>query len=401
MSIQALREQLSHTNREAKALLDSKGDRVWTAQEQADFDAKMDAAERLTAQIKAHQRMLDADAERNFDDAKRQATRKGSAGEIGALDAVALYLRRGDKVTAEQAIAIQAAMSTTTAAEGGYTVPDEVATMVVDALKAFGGMREVAEVIQSANGRDINFPTSDGTSEEGEIVAENTTAAVGDITFGTVAHVIYKWGTKQLALPIELVQDTAIDIVPFVTNRLAQRLGRIQNKKYTIGTGSGEPHGVTASTSAGKTGATGQTASVIFDDLVDLVHSVNRAYRPRGVFMTADSSVKVIRKIKDSNGRPIFNPGYETNVPGGAPDSILGYRLVINDDMPAMAANAKSIVFGDLSKYLIRDVMGLEILRFNDSAFALKGQVGFCGWMRSGGRLIDTGAVKHYANSAT
>jgi HK97 family phage major capsid protein len=156
-----------------------------------------------------------------------------------------------------------------------------------------------------------------------------------------------------------------------------------------------------ARASSGKVGTTGQTTSVIYDDLVDLVHSVNRAYRGNATFMMADTSLRVVRKIKDSQGRPIFNPGYETGVPGGAPDTLLGYRLTVNDDVAAMAANAKSIAFGDMKQYVIRDVMDVAVRRFDDSAFALNGQVGFCGWTRTGGNLLDTAAVKFYQNSAT
>ncbi len=111
-----------------------------------------------------------------------------------------------------------------------------------------------------------------------------------------------------------------------------------------------------------------------------------------------DMSVAVVSKLKDTTGRPIWVP----SVVAGAPDTLLGFPVAINDDVPVMAANAKSIVFGDLSTYAIRDVKNSSSLRrFDDSAFALLGQVGFCGWQRSGGNLLDPAAVKLYVNSAT
>jgi len=401
VSIQALREQLSHVKNQASGLLAANGAAKWSKEDQAKFDGLMDSAESLESQIKAHQRMIDADAERNFADAARQAAKGSKSGEIGAVEAVALYLRHGSNVTAEQAVAIRNAMSVGTNSEGGFTVPTEVATMVVDALKAFGGMREIAEVITTTSGNAINFPTSDGTSEEGEIVGENAAATGGDITFGSAPIVTYKFSSKKIALPWELIQDSGIDVVAFVVNRLAQRIGRIQNRLFTVGTGSSQPFGLMARASAGKTGTTGQTATVIYDDLIDLVHSVNRAYRVGAVFTMNDSSVRVVRKIKDNDGRPIFQPAAADGRPGGAPDSLLGFPLVVNDDVAAMAANAKSIGFGQGRQYMIRDVQGMDIRRFDDSAFALNGQVGFCGWHRSGGNLLDTAAFKFYANSAT
>lgn len=398
MSIQALREQLSHENRAAKALLEANGDRKWSAEDQAKFDAHMDSANALQSQIKAHQRMLDADAEREFADATKQASKGSKSGDIDSLQAVALYLRHGSNVTSEQAVAIRNAMSTTTTTEGGYTVPSEIATMVVDSLKAFGGMRAVSDVFTTEGGNPLNWPTSDGTAEVGEIVAENAAATGADMTFGTVAVNPYKYSSKKIALPWELIQDSAIDVVSFVVNRLSTRLGRITNTHFTTGDGSSKPYGVVARAAAGKTGTTGQTLTVIYDDLFDLKHSVNRAYRPGSKWMMNDASVAIVSKIKETTGRPIWEPG----VTVGAPDMLLGHEVVSNDDIAVMAANAKSILFGNFTYFKIRDVAGSVVMRrFDDSAFALNGQVGFCGWLRTGSNLVDTAAVKYYANSAS
>jgi len=328
----------------------------------------------------------------------RTPSKKDEGITIDALAAVAIYMRHGNNVSADQAIAIRNAMSTTTTTEGGYTVPSEIAAMVIDKLKAYGGMREVAEIMTTDSGNPLNFPTSDGTAETGEIVGENAAAALGDITFGTVTLNTFKYSSKKIALPVELIQDSAIDVIAFVVNRLATRIARKQNTDFTVGAGTTLPDGVIPKSGTGKTGATGQTLTVIYDDLVDLKHSVNRAYRANGKFMLNDLSVAIVSKIKDTTGRPIWTP----SVVVGLPDTLLGYPVAINDDVAVMAANAKSIAFGDLSKYAIRDVAGSTSLRrFDDSAFALNGQVGFCGWTRSGGNLLDTAAVKVYINSAT
>ncbi len=402
-NITALREKIAELAKTANHMLAEKGSQTWTKEEQASFDNIADQIEATQGQIKSIERMRNLDAEKFFENASQEASKKPAGDTIDAVTAVALYLRHGNNVSAEQAIAIRNAMSTTTPAEGGYTVPSEIAAMVVDSLKAFGGMREVAQVITTAGGNALNWPTSDGTSEVGEIVAENAAATGADITFGTVAVNPYKYSSKKIALPVELIQDSAIDVVQFVVNRLAQRLGRITNQHYTTGTGTSQPFGVMARAATGKTGTTGQTLTVTYDDLIDLIHSVNSAYRARGArFMLRDTTVAAIRKLKDTSGRPIWNPGDNESISGGTPSTICGYAYTVNDDVAAMAANAKSIAFGDFSQFVIRDVAGSTSLRrFDDSAFALNGQVGFCGWMRTGSNLLDTAAVKVYVNSAT
>ena len=218
------------------------------------------------------------------------------------------------------------------------------------------------------------------------------------MTFGTIALPVFKYSSKKIALPVELIQDSAIDVIAFVINRLATRIARIQNTHFTVGGGTTVPDGVMVKAGIGKTGTTGQTLTVIYDDLFDLKHSVNRAYRSGAKFMMNDLSVAIVSKLKETTGRPIWEPG----LTAGAPDMLLGHAVVVNDDVAVMAANALSIGFGDFSKYAIRDVANsTSMRRFDDSAFALSGQVGFCGWTRSGGNLLDTASVKTYKNSAT
>jgi HK97 family phage major capsid protein len=403
MTIQALREKIENLARQAKNMIESKGGESWSKEEQDKYDGFINQIEEAKAGIKRLEQMRELEAENFFNDASEEARKRAAKSgkdpvEIDAMQAVALYLRHGNNVTAEQAIAIRNAMSTTTTTEGGYTVPSEVSSMVIDALKAYGGMRDVAEIITTEGGNPWNFPTSDGTAETGEIVAENGAASGADITFGTVALNPFMYSSKKIALPWQLISDSAVDVVKFVVNRLSTRLGRITNTHYTTGDGSSKPYGLMARTSAGKTGTTGQTLTVIYDDLVDLKHSVNRAYRQNGKWMMNDLSVAIVSKIKDTTGQPIWQPA----ITAGAPDMLLGHPVVTNDDVAVMAANAKSIAFGDLSQYKIRDIANSVIMRrFDDSAFALNGQVGFCGWFRTGGNLVDTAAVKHYANSAT
>lgn len=409
-SIQALREQIAARAKEIKALVEDKN-QAWNDELQAKYDAGIKEIEDLKAQVdridRANNLLASGDAAGAIGDAAAsRAARAGvDAPAAKVKEVFGTWIRQGDRaLSAEDWNIIRNTMSTTTPSEGGYTVATEVARSVADALKSLGGMRSVATVIQTNMGNTINYPNSDGTAEEGEIVAQNTAASDADVVFGTTAIDIFKYSSKVVTVPVELLQDASVDIESLVNGRCTQRVGRITNKHFTIGTGSGQPRGVVVAASAGKTGATGQTTTVIFDDLVDLEHSVDAAYRDLGRcrWMMHDSTFKVIKKLKDSSGRPIFIPGWD-GLGGRAPDTILGYPVTINNHMATMAANAKSILFGDFSYYIIRDVIGAtEYQRYTDSAYAKKGQVGFNLWARAGGNYTDVGgAVKYYANSAT
>lgn len=398
-NIQVLREKVANLSAQANHLLNEKGDQSWSAEDQAKFDGFTNEIEQTKNHIKAIEKQRELDADEFFNSAASKIVKPGQEDmTIDALTAMALYMRHGNNVSAEQAVAIRNAMSTTTTTEGGYTVPAEIATMVIDKLKAFGGMRDVASILTTSTGVAMNWPTSDGTADVGAIVGQNAAVSGADITFGTIGLNPFYYTSNKIALPLELIQDSAIDVVAYVVDRLATRIARIQNTHFTTGAGTTLPDGVIPKSATGKIGTTGQTLTVIYDDLIDLKHSVNRAYRGNARYMMNDLSVAVVSKLKDTTGRPIWVPA----VVAGAPDTLCGFPVAINDDVAVMAANAASIAFGDFSKYTIRDVAGTTVLRrFDDSAFALSNNVGFCAWTRSGGNLLDTAAIRVYKNSAT
>ena len=402
-SIQSLRERRNSLAKSAHDLIETHNEK-WTADNDASYDGLLNQIDDIDSQIKrindVNERLAKEALDAQFSDAAARVER--NKGEVGAL--FAKWLRGGDSaLNAQEWAAIRATMSTTTPAEGGYTVQKDVARLIVDALKSTGGVRSVATVITTEMGNPIDYPTSDGTSEVGEILAENAASTNLDPSFGVVPLVTYKYSSKDIAVPIELLQDSAVDIEAFVRNRLVSRIARITNQHFTTGTGSSQPRGVVVAATSGKVGPVGQTTSVTYDDLIDLQHSVDRLYRARSAaFMMADTTVRFIRKIKDSQNRPIFVPGYEVGNPGGVPDTLLGDRLIINDDVAAMAANAKSIVYGDFTPYVIRDVMAFTLFRMTDSAYAKKGQVGFLMLSRHAGNYTDVGGgIKFYQNSAT
>ncbi len=411
MSIQALREQRAAKAKALNDLLTANPD-TWGPELQATYDAGIDEIDQIDGKINRQTALNERAAKDVLDGQLIEAGERGARDKQSPSAAIfSKWLRGGDQaLSAEDIATIRNTMSTTTGAEGGFAVQKDVAKTIVDALKAFGGVRQSrATVLSTDMGNPIDYPTSDGTSEIGEQLAENAAAAATDPGFGVVNLTTYKFSSRSIAVPIELLQDSSVDIEAFVRLRMAQRLGRVTNQRFTAGTGTGQPQGIVTAAASGVVGATGTTASlgasgaVAYDNLVTLQHSVDPAYRQRGrEWMMHDSTLREVRKLKDGQSRPIFVPGYEAGVPGGMPDTLLGDTIVINQDMPVMAANAKSVLFGDFSPFVIRDVMAMMAWRMTDSAFALKGQVGFVSMSRHGSVMTDVGgAVKYYQNSAT
>ena len=404
MTIQALRERRNGMAIEARKLLDDTKDQKWTPEHQTKYDTLTGEISDLDGRIEREQKVLDLAAEKHFSEPANKKGKRDTEDLLSEISIFDTWTRRGEKgFSAEQAAKFYNTMSTTTGSEGGYTVPSAVASSLIDSLKLFGGMRAVAELLNTAQGNPLSFPTTDGTAEVGEILAENAQATGADPVFGTVGLNVFKYSSKIIAVPIELLQDSSVDIEAFIRKRIIERIGRITNQHFTTGTGTGQPRGIVTAASSGKIGTTGQTLSVVYDDLVDLLESVDEAYQLGGKckFMFSQSLRKVLRKLKDTAGRPIWTPGYEAGITAGAPDLLLGKEVALNNDMPVPAANAKSIIYGDMSKYIIRDAMQVNLMRFDDSVYASKGQVGFLAFMRSGGNLVDTGAVKYYQHSAT
>ncbi|MEA3389383.1 MAG: phage major capsid protein [Pseudomonadota bacterium] len=415
-NIKALRDQRAEKAKEARNLLDANTGEKWSKDVEAQVDAIYEDIDRIDAQIARAERQAKIDGDAAADDQAGERRDRLNANlspdqreQAQAYDnAFRNFLIRGERGLTEEEMSTlrtgrpQNAQGTGTGAAGGYLVPAGFGGELLEALKAFGGMRSVAQVIQTASGSDLPWPTVDETAQEGEIVAENQQATSQDVTFGTTSIGAYKWSSKIFTLPFELLQDqgAGIDVEAFVRRAAATRIARVQNKKYTVGTGTNEPLGIVTSATAGRIGATGTVTSPTYDDMIELEHSVDPAYRTmEGVgWMFHDFMLRNLKKLKDISGYPLWLPGLSAK----DPDTFLRYKYTINQDMPQPAANAKSILFGDFKQYLIRDVMQVTLFRFDDSAYTSRGQVGFLAWARGSGKQISAGQpVKYFQNSAS
>jgi HK97 family phage major capsid protein len=331
--------------------------------------------------------------------------------EVKYAKAFDLYTRSGPAaLNGEQRTMLESrALAVGTSSAGGYTVPPGFRDVLIETLKWYGAVRQVATIVESSSGQPLQWPTFNGTAQVGRILAENSQLTETDPAFGTATLGAYMYSSDSVLVPYQFLQDTAIDVEAFIARILGTRIGRIQNTHFTTGTGSSQPLGIQTNATTGATLATGNVATITYAGLLSLIHSVDIAYRNGGnvqgdaggrgnaKFMMSDTALAAMQAIVDSQNRPLWQPSLQV----GAPDMFLGYPYVINNDMPVPAASVKSVLFGDFERgYVIRDVVGFQVRRL-DERYADFLQVGWFGFARSDATVQDAAAYKALAQSAT
>jgi HK97 family phage major capsid protein len=278
-------------------------------------------------------------------------------------------------------------LDTITSTEGKETIPQGFVYALEQALLAYGGVRLNATVIRTDAGNALPYPTMNDTTNKGAILAEATTIGASvDPAFAQLVLNAFKYSSKPILMSYELTQDSAFDLGALVGDWLGTRIARIQNDHFTTGAGTTLPKGLTVAAVVGKAAASMTTFTS--DEVIDLIHSVDPAYRPNASFMFHDTILATIRKLKESTTNAyIWQPGLQS----GVPDRLLGYRYTINQSMSAtFTTGQKLMLFGDLSKYLIRDVSSIRLVRLEER-YADLDQIAFIAFMRSDGNLLDAG----------
>jgi HK97 family phage major capsid protein len=289
-------------------------------------------------------------------------------------------------------------------AAAGYFVPQGFSYEFDEAMKQTGGMLEACRNYPTDSGNPLLWPMVDDTANAAVIVGEGAAftglnPVVTHLTLGA-----FKYGSLVQAT-LEQLEDSAFDIESWLRDEFVTRFARGVNADLTHGSGSGAPQGIVGAVSAGQTTASGQVSSLLYDDLVDLVHSVDPAYRRSKScrFQFHDDTIRSIRLIKDSFGHPIF----QTDPTSDLPDRILGFEFTVNQDLSTLAVtspvSARTVgLFGDMSKYVIRKVNGLFVQKLVER-YAELGLVGFLGWARYDGNLAtaSTKAITKLVVSAT
>ena len=395
MTIQELREKRAKAWEAAKAFLDShrKENGVLSAEDDAAYTRMEQEITDLGKEIARLERQEALDAELNRPVNRPLTAKPGGRADNGDGDRTGRasddYRRNFWNAMRSKVPmpAVTDALQVGTDSEGGYLVPDEYERTLVEALEEENVFRQMAKVIKTSSGdRKIPVVAGKGTASW---IDEEGAFPESDDSFGQVSIGAYKLGT-MIKVSEELLNDTVFDLQSYISREFARRIGAKEEEAFFTGDGKGKPLGLLAAAGGAQTGVTAasQTA-VTADELMDLYYALKAPYRKKSVWVLNDSTVKAVRKLKDSNGQYLWQP----SLTAGTPDTILGRPVRTSAYMPAMAAGAKTVAFGDFSYYWIADRQGRSFKRLNE-LYAASGQVGFLASQRVDGKLVLAEAVK-------
>ena len=271
--------------------------------------------------------------------------------------------------------------------EGGYTVPDEFEHTLIEALQEENIMRGLVHVVTTASGdRKIPLVVSKGAASW---IEEEAQIPESDDAFGQITLSAHKLGC-MIKISSELLHDSAFDMAAYIAHEFARRVGAAEEEAILTGDGNHKPFGLLHETQGAQVGVTSASATALTaDEIIDLQHSLKAGHRRKAVFVMNDSTIALLRKLKDGNGHFLWQP----NVLYGQPDMLLNTRVLTSNYMPLPTAGNKAIIYGDLSYYWLADREGRSLQRLNE-LYAANDQIGFKITQRLDGRLILPEAVQ-------
>lgn len=385
-------------------------DRDWTAEERTNWDAANTKLDEVSGDIErvdrtAHLEAVDyRQVVQTPADVEPDAKPDPESQQRAYNEAFDTYVRRGmSRCTPDQQTLLERnfvsenrAQGVGTDTAGGYLVPEGFRAVMTESMKAYGGLINLATVITTSTGNPLPWPTSDDTGNVGAILGENTQIGEQDVLLGQASLGAYTYTSKLVRVSLQLLQDSAFNLDTWLPGKLGERIGRAQAPHLVSGTGSGQPTGLVSAATAGVTGAVSAQPAITYDNLIDLEHSVDPAYRLNSRYVLSDGALKILRKLKDADDRPLWVP-----VPApGFPATINGFPYTIDNSMAVPAAGARSILFGDVAAgFIVRVVQDVQMVRLAER-YADFLQVGFFGFSRMDARPDDAGATRVFVHGA-
>lgn len=271
-------------------------------------------------------------------------------------------------------------------ADGGYLVPDEYDNRLIEKLKEENIFRKLCHPVSTSGDHKINIAA---TTPAAAWIDEGEALTWGDATFAQVlldAHKLH----VAIRVTEELLYDSKFNLETFIINAFSKALANAEENAFINGTGSGQPLGILAATGGADVGVTTASSTAITaDEIINLIYSLKRPYRKNAAFIMNDQTVAAIRKLKDGDGKYLWQPALVL----GEPDKLLGYPVYTSEFMPTIEAGAKTIAFGDFDYYNIGD-RGSRSFQELKELFAGNGMVGFVAKERVDGKLVLSEAIK-------
>lgn len=284
---------------------------------------------------------------------------------------------------------LQNSLGVGTGSSGGYLQSESAINTLETAMLFYGGMLQVSDVIRTNTGERMGWPTANDTGNTGRQLGEaSATPTNTDPSFAKVFWDAYKFTSDAVLVSHELLRDSPINLVQVIFSMLGERLGRIQNTKFTTGSGAGTPHGIITAAPVGKT--TASATAITSDELLDLLYSVDRTYRdhPSSGWMFHDNIALALRKLKDSNGRYHWADSMQSN----EPDRLFNKPVQINNDMASsIATTNKTVLFGQRNMYKVRQVKTVRVVRLVERYRIESDSDAFVAYVESDGNLLDAG----------
>jgi HK97 family phage major capsid protein len=410
-TVNRLQERRQKVWAEAKALADTAADenRNFDGTEEKkwrELDSELDALDsRIQDILKGETRAKEAEESvaRLAGKPVERADGGGSVGKTAEQEAAEVRsFLRGETRTYE--LALPNAVERRTLLDSNVPLPTSFIGQLYKYLVDTSSIRQTNPTVFTTNsGENLVVPRS---TAEGSAVwtGEGAALTAGDPTISTVTLGAYKVG-KIIQISSELLADEGFDVVGFLAESAGRNIGIAVDTGYVVGTGTNQPTGFVGAATVGVTAANGtgslvglptSGASTGADVLIDLFHSVIPQYRARASFLMNDSTIKVVRKLKDTTGQYIWQPA----LVAGQPDTILGRPVYADPNMAAIGTSTKPIAFGDFSAYFIRDVSPIRFERSDDFAFG-NDLISFRALYRTDGKLGDTQAIKTYLTGAS
>jgi len=271
-----------------------------------------------------------------------------------------------------------------TDAKGGYVVSESWERTLDKYLENEVVMRQVATVRKFDDTRNIPLSTDNGTAA---YMAEGGSYSTNDVTMSTVVFGANTIG-NIVKLSEELLADSFVNLTAEVGEMYGMTFGVTEETGFTSGSGSApNPTGFLTSATNAVTAAS--ATAITFDELIDLMSAVRAVYARNGLFMMNRATAAKVRKLKDSNGQYLWQPSTSL----GAPETLLGHRLVINEAMPASTTGLKAVAFGDFKQFVIADRERLQMQILTEK-YADTGEIGFKFHKRNDSKLKRAEAIQ-------